>query len=93
MWKQGTNKNLLVKILMVLKNLHSFLSITSIFLDNLNKKNMSLVPTIPLFCETKQERKCYASTENDLYYSDSNHLTLKGAHKITNAFEAMINKK
>jgi peptidoglycan/LPS O-acetylase OafA/YrhL len=66
---------------------------TSIFLDNLNKKNMSLVPTIPLFCETKQERKCYASTENDLYYSDSNHLTLKGAHKITNAFEAMINKK
>lgn len=66
---------------------------TSIFLDNLNKNNMTLVPTIPLFCDTKKERKCYASTENDLYYSDSNHLTLKGEHKITNAFEVMINKK
>ncbi len=66
---------------------------THVFLNNLNTKNMSLVSTIPLFCDTKQEMKCYASTENDLYYSDSNHLTLKGAHIITNAIELMINRK
>ena len=66
---------------------------TAVFLNNLNTKNMSLVSTIPLFCDTKQEMKCYASTEKDLYYSDSNHLTLKGAHIITNAIELMINRK
>lgn len=66
---------------------------TALFLDSLNTKNKSLVSTIPLFCDRIQEKKCYASTENDLYYSDSNHLTLKGAHIITNAVELTINRK
>ena len=54
-------------------------------------KNIELISTINLFCNLKSERKCYASTENDLYYSDTNHLTLKGANLITNKVEELIN--
>ena len=64
---------------------------TDMLFKKLEGKNIELISTINLFCNLKSERKCYASTENDLYYSDTNHLTLKGANLITNKVEELIN--
>ena len=55
---------------------------TSEFLMKLEQSNIKLIPTIPIFCETKAS-KCFASSEEKLYYSDTNHLTLDGAKLIS----------
>jgi len=66
---------------------------TSLFLNSLNSENIQLVSTISIFCNNTDKKLCYATDGKVLYYSDSNHLTLNGAHLITNEIELMINKK
>ncbi len=66
---------------------------TESFLNNLDGENISLISTIPLFCDPADEMKCYAADTKTLYYSDSNHLTLEGANLITNKIELELNKK
>ena len=46
------------------------------------QRNIKLLSTIQIFCETKVS-KCFASSEEKLYYSDTNHLTLDGAKLIS----------
>ena len=60
-----------------------------VFINKLQIKNLIKLKTIPLFCDTKTYL-CYASTENLLYYSDSNHLTLEGAKLISTEIEKLI---
>jgi hypothetical protein len=50
------------------------------FLKNLSGNNIELISTVNLFC---RDNKCFASSKNQLFYSDSNHLTLDGANIIT----------
>tara|TARA_Y100000389_G_C17463970_1_gene523971 strand:+ start:2639 stop:4612 length:1974 start_codon:yes stop_codon:yes gene_type:complete len=66
---------------------------TSLFLNSINSEKIQLVSTISLFCNNTNERVCYASDGKVLYYSDSNHLTLNGAHLITNQIERKINEE
>ena len=51
---------------------------TNNFLKRITSSKTEFISTIDIFCDTK----CYASTNNELYYSDSNHLTLKGAQLL-----------
>lgn len=60
-----------------------------IFIHNLKINNLIKLKTIPMFCDTNINI-CYASTENLLYYSDSNHLTLEGAKLISTEIEKLI---
>lgn len=53
------------------------------FMQNVSKKNIKVLKTIPLFCNEDIESFCYASKDNVLLYSDENHLTLNGANLIT----------
>jgi peptidoglycan/LPS O-acetylase OafA/YrhL len=53
------------------------------FFSTLSLNDTKFIPTIPIFCDFEKNEKCYASTKNELYYSDSNHLTLEGANLIT----------
>jgi len=50
------------------------------FLKNLSGNNIELVSTVNLFC---RDNKCFASSKDKLFYSDSNHLTLDGANILT----------
>ena len=66
---------------------------TNSVLKNLSSDNIKRIETIPIFCETSVQKKCFASTESELFYSDSNHLTLTGARLITEAVEKEIENK
>jgi hypothetical protein len=55
------------------------------FFRSMDKDNIVIIPTIDLFC-TFEEKLCYASTQNTLYYTDATHLTLAGAKLVTNRF-------
>ena len=58
------------------------------FLKDLSSDNIDLLSTVNLFCENN---KCFASTKDKLFYTDSNHLTLDGANIITKFLEEKIN--
>ncbi len=45
-----------------------------------------------LFCNTKITNKCLTHDNNDIYYSDTNHPSLKGAEMINNLIIREINK-
>ena len=63
-----------------------------LFLDSINSKNISRIKTEDLFCNTELNSKCLAATENELYYSDTNHLTIKGNQIILPEIIKIINK-
>ncbi len=60
------------------------------FLKSLNGENITLIETVPIFCDEVIKKKCYASTEKELYYSDSNHLTHDGAKLLAREIEKKI---
>lgn len=62
---------------------------TEKFLTSLNGKKIKLVPTKTIFCDNKF---CYASTKEYIYYTDTNHLTLTGANLITDKLSEEIKK-
>ena len=61
------------------------------FIRNLNIENIEILHTTSIFCTQDEERLCYASKNETLYYSDENHLTLDGANLITNKLNQLIN--
>tara|TARA_B100000900_G_scaffold397211_1_gene397317 strand:- start:9815 stop:11794 length:1980 start_codon:yes stop_codon:yes gene_type:complete len=65
---------------------------TKSFFSSIKDNKIEIISTIPIFCETKREMKCFASTEDKLYYSDSNHLTLEGAKLLAEKIELELNK-
>ena len=63
----------------------------NIFFNDLNKMNLIFISSEAIFCNIEGQNKCFASTRNELYYSDSNHLTLSGANLITTKVNIVIN--
>lgn len=55
------------------------------FFRSLNQDNIVIIPTYDLFCNF-EEKQCYASTNDTLYYTDATHLTLAGAKLVTDRF-------
>ncbi len=51
--------------------------------SSLKLENVNFISSIPIFYGFDQLNQCYASSNEELYYSDSNHLTLTGANLIT----------
>ena len=60
------------------------------FLKNLSGNNIELISSVNLFC---RDYKCFASSRDKLFYSDSNHLTLDGAKIITKFLVKKINSE
>tara|TARA_Y100000591_G_C21833261_1_gene700942 strand:- start:544 stop:2523 length:1980 start_codon:yes stop_codon:yes gene_type:complete len=60
-------------------------------IDN-ESKNINIISPIPVFCDEEIELKCFASTTEELYYSDSNHLTHEGAKLLALTIEKEIKK-
>ena len=53
------------------------------FIEDPDFKSIEILKTTPIFCEEDIQKICFASKGKNLYYSDSNHLTLEGADLIT----------
>ena len=65
------------------------LLLTNSFIETIGVKNLSYISTTPLFCD---KNYCYASSVDQIYYSDTNHLTLEGALKISELLKTIISK-
>ena len=63
------------------------------FLKSLDGENITLIETVPIFCDEIIKKKCYASTESELYYSDSNHLTHDGGKLLAREIEKKIQNR
>ena len=64
---------------------------TNNFFNNLNLIDNNFVSSTAIFCNIEEINLCYASTSNELFYSDSNHLTLAGANLITEKINEILN--
>jgi len=63
---------------------------TDNFISNLELQNTEIIKSTPIFCDFDEKNQCYASTESELYYSDSNHLTLTGADLLTDRLNNLL---
>tara|TARA_Y100000389_G_scaffold92538_1_gene89257 strand:+ start:10760 stop:12754 length:1995 start_codon:yes stop_codon:yes gene_type:complete len=63
---------------------------TDNFISNLKLQNTEIIKSTPIFCDFDKKNQCYASTESELYYSDSNHLTLTGADLLTDRLNKLL---
>ena len=68
------------------KNIENF----DTFIEDPDFKNIEILKTSPVFCDEDIQKICYASKGKNLYYSDSNHLTLEGANLITLELNKLI---
>ena len=55
----------------------NYISETKNFLDNINLINTQRLSPEEVFCN-KVSDKCYASSSSEIYYTDTNHLTVEG---------------
>ena len=55
----------------------NYISETKKFLDEINLINTQRLLTEKVFCR-KLKNKCYASSSNEIYYTDTNHLAVEG---------------
>ena len=62
------------------------------FLDSINHKNLSKIYPDKIFCDTIKEKKCFTHEGKNIYYSDSNHLSVAGAEKLNNNIFQKITK-
>ena len=63
---------------------------TKNFFNNLSLTDDNFISSSTIFCNIEETNLCYASTGNELFYSDSNHLTLAGANLITNKINEIL---
>jgi hypothetical protein len=63
---------------------------TKNFFNNLSLTDNNFISSSTIFCNIEETNLCYASTGNELFYSDSNHLTLAGANLITNKINEIL---
>ena len=61
------------------------------FLDNLQISNSEKIFTESLFC-SEELNSCIASTQDTLYYADTNHLTIEGNILIVNELIKLVNE-
>ena len=50
---------------------------------NLNEQNLYLINIEKIFCDSFEIGYCVANTKNNLFYSDSKHLSIEGAELVT----------
>ena len=55
----------------------NYISETKYFLDDINLINTQRLSPEEVFCNSEVD-KCYASSSSEIYYSDTNHLTVEG---------------
>tara|TARA_B100002019_G_C21274805_1_gene604744 strand:+ start:8140 stop:10050 length:1911 start_codon:yes stop_codon:yes gene_type:complete len=58
-----------------------YISQTKEFLKEVSNENTDLINTEEIFCNGTQN-KCYASKNSEIYYTDSNHLSLEGSRLV-----------
>jgi peptidoglycan/LPS O-acetylase OafA/YrhL len=68
----------------------SYVSSTKSFIKSIQGGNIINVETEDFFCNIFKEGKCNASTENELFYTDTNHLTFEGVIFLTDYLESII---
>ena len=59
-------------------------------LDSIEHVNISRVYPHELFCDNIKVDRCVTHNSNDLFYYDSNHLSLVGSKKLTNVIAEVI---
>lgn len=68
------------------KNIENF----DTFIEDPDFKDIDILKTTPIFCDEDIKKICFASKGKNLYYSDSNHLTLEGSNLITLELNKLI---
>ena len=63
------------------------------FLRNVDRENIIFIETENFFCNIFEKDKCNASTETQIFYTDTNHLTFEGALFLTDHLEKLIINK
>ena len=70
-------------------NLEGVKILEDIYLS-LNKKNLHLVRVDEIFCDSFEPEYCLANTKNELFYSDSKHLSIEGAELVVFEIQKVI---
>ena len=60
-------------------------------LDNIKSPNIYRVYPDKLFCNKKLKNRCVANDQNNLFYYDDDHLSLKGSELIVDEIMKNIN--
>ena len=71
----------------------SYIAPTKDFLRNVDRENIIFIETENFFCNIFEKDKCNASTETQIFYTDTNHLTFEGALFLTDHLEKLIINK
>ena len=61
-------------------------------LDNIQNDNIIRIYPHKLFCNNVLQNKCLTHNDEDIFYADNNHLSLKGAEMVNNLIFNEINK-
>ena len=61
-------------------------------LDNIQNDNIIRIYPHKLFCNNLLQNKCLTHNDEDIFYSDNNHLSLKGAEMLNNLIFNEINR-
>jgi hypothetical protein len=61
-------------------------------LDSIQDNNIYRVYPHKLFCKTVKINRCISHDENDIFYADDNHPSLKGAEIINDLIMKEIEK-
>ena len=68
----------------------SYIAPTKDFLRNVDRENIIFIETENFFCNIFENNKCNASTETQIFYTDTNHLTFEGALFLTDHLGKLI---
>ena len=63
---------------------------TKEFLDQLEASNIVRINSEKYFCNETENGFCYASSDTEIFYTDSNHLTFEGITFLTKELEKTI---
>ncbi len=62
------------------------------FLDSIESTNVYRIYPHKIFCDLNIKNRCVTHNKNFIFYSDDNHLSLKGAQMLNNLLISKINK-
>ncbi len=69
---------------------NEYIEETELFFDSINGDNIVRIYSDEFFCNKFEQGYCYASTTNDIFYTDDNHLSFEGIYPLTQTLEKMI---
>ena len=71
---------------------NQYIKSTKIFLNNLSSENILRIETENYFCDKYKKGFCYASTDNEIFYTDDNHLSFEGVAFLVEDLKNIIVK-